>query len=146
MGKMHRFDEAHTIHGKSPEECFDYVADPDNGTKWASAASEITAEGEPGVGRTFKAKAGILGVGIDAVQKVTIFDRPSHYAYEGSTPFHVGYDFLFTADGDDTKMAATIEVDPGKFFPVGGFIVARTIKKMAEGDMKTLAKLMESEG
>lgn len=145
MGKMHRFEEERLVRGKTPQQCFDWVADVDNATKWVSSASEVTAEGEPGVGRRIVAKASLLGVSMDAEQEVTVWDEPSRYAYTGDKPFHISFDFHFDAVGDDTNVRTILEVDPGKFFPVGGFIVARTIKKMAEGDINTLAKKLEAE-
>lgn len=145
MGKAHRFEETHTIRGKSPEQCFEYVGDTNNATKWVSSASSVVAEGEPGVGRTIKAKASLLGVSMDAVQTVDVYDPPNRYAYSGTSPFDISFDFQFKAAGDDTVMTSVLEVDPGKFFPVGGFIVARTIKKMSENDINKLAQLMAEE-
>lgn len=145
MGKTHRFEETRTVRGKTPEQCFEWLTNPANGTKWVSSANEVWAEGEPGVGRVIHAKAGMLGVSMDVEQVVTAWEPGERYAYEGSKPFDISFDFKLTGEGDDTRIDAILEVDPGKFFPVGGFIVARTIKKQAEGDFDRLASHLEDE-
>lgn len=141
---MHRFEETFTVAERTPQEVFDFVADPANGTAWVSAAKEVRAEGEPGVGRVFHAKAGFLGVSFDAEQQVTAYDPPEHYAWAGDKPFHAAYDFRFSPASDTgTQVTAVMETDPGKFFKVGGRLVARQIAKQFRGDVNRLRELLE---
>ncbi len=141
---MHRFENVFTINGKTPQEVFDYIADPDHGTEWVSAAQEVRAEGEPGVGRKLIVKAGFMGVGIDAEQVVTDYEPGEHYAWSGDKPFHTLFDFrLAPADGG-TAVTAVMEVDPGKFFKVGGRLIAGRMEKQFKGDGKKLKQILES--
>lgn len=141
---MHTFEETLTISGRSPQEVFEYIENPDNGPEWTSAATEVRAEGDPGVGRKIFAKAGMMGVGFEVEQTVTAYEPHSRYAFSGEKPFHVAYDFTFTEDGDDTKVVATLEADPGKFFKIGGKLIARQFKKQFKGDLERLRKNLES--
>ena len=141
---MHRFESNFTIHGRTPEEVFDYIADPSNGTEWVSIAKEVRAEGEPGVGRELHVKAGFLGMNIESEQVVTDYEPGEHYAWSGEKPFYTGYDFHFSAQDDGTAVAAVLEADPGKFFKVGGRLLARQIDKQFKGDTKRLKEILES--
>lgn len=140
---MHRFQETRTIAGRSPEEVFRYIEDPDNGPEWVGSAQEVRAEGEPGLGRKIYAKAGLMGVGFEVEQRVTAYEPFEHYAFAGDTPFHSTFDFALAEAGEDTALTATLEVDPGKFFPVGGKLIARQFKKQFVGDLDRLKKNLE---
>ncbi|MFT5222562.1 MAG: carbon monoxide dehydrogenase subunit G [Glaciecola sp.] len=132
-----KFDTSFTIKGKSAEDVFDFVAEPENGTKWAGSAKEITAEGEPGVGRKIKAKVDLIKT-FEITQTVDVFDRPTAYSFSASSPIKIRYDFAFAADGDGTKVNCAIDADPGKFIPGGGILLKGTFKKLFNSDMKRL--------
>jgi carbon monoxide dehydrogenase subunit G len=140
---MHRFEDTVMIEGRTPQEVFDYISDPDNGDKWISSVKEVHAEGEPGPGRKLHAKAGLMGVTFDAEQEVTTFDPPHAYGWAGDKPFHVAFEFRMEAAEGGTKLTGTVEVDPGKFLPVGGKLVARQLKKQFDKDVERLRSLLE---
>ena len=141
---MHRFEESFSIRGRSPEEVFDFISDPDHGADWVSAAREVWAEGEPGEGREIHAKAGLMGVSFEAVSVVTAHERPAHYAFAGDKPFHMGFDFRLSGTDDGTQVDATFDTDPGKFFKIGGRMVAKTLEKQFKNDLKSIKRHLEA--
>ncbi len=140
---MHRFEATRKV-SKPPEVVFDYIVDPDNGPAWSSSAKSVRAEGDEGVGRKLITKAGMMGMTFDVENEVTAYDRPSTYAFGGSSPFEVSFSFDIQADGDGSAVTGVVEVDPGKFFPVGGKLVARQFKKIFEKDVDSLMKNIEA--
>lgn len=133
-----KFDTSFTV-AASPQACFDYVTDPDKGTQWASAAKEVRAEGEPGVGRKIIAKAELI-IPFEITQTVTVYEPPSKYSFSASKPVKMAYDFSFDADGDGTKVTCNLDADPGKFLPGGSFVLKPKFKKTFKDDMTSLEK------
>lgn len=136
-----RFSETFTVPDKTPQECFDYVTNPDNGTEWAGAAKEIHAEGEPGVGRRIIAKVDLV-LSFDITQTVTAWDPPTHYAFGATSPMKVDYDFTFSEAGSGTKVACVLDADPGKFIPGGSLLLKGRFKKEFQRDMASLEKAL----
>ncbi len=139
-----KFNESFTVSGKSPAQCFEYVTNPDNGAKWADAAKEVRAEGEPGVGRKIIVKAEMI-ITFDITQTVTAYDPPSRYAFGATSPMKVAYDFRFAESGDGTKIDVEVDADPGKFIPGGSFVLKPKLKKDFRNDMKRLEKFLADE-
>lgn len=137
---MHRFEESFVVRGRRPEEVFDFIADPAHGAEWISAVKEVRAEGEPGVGRELHARAGLLGVEFTTVSTVTAHDRPDHYAFAAEKPFRSEFDFRFSEADGGTRVDATFATDPGRFFKLGGRLVARTMEKQFRGDLDAVRR------
>ena len=141
---MYSYDWTRTVRGADPQRCFDVVTDPSRATEWVSMATEVTAEGDPGVGRVLRVKAGIIGVGLTLVATVDTWDEPTAYAYGGTTPFQQHMGFTFTPDGDDTTLACHVEFDPGRFFRFGtAKLAASTFARSFEGDLDRLVRIIE---
>lgn len=136
-----QFDKTFTVPGKTPQQCFDYVTDPDRGTEWAGSAKEVRAEGEPGVGRKIIAKVDLV-VSFEITQTVTAYDPPSHYAFGATMPMKVAYDFHFTDVDNGTKVTCNLDADPGKFIPGGSLLLKGKFKKEFERDMASLEKAL----
>lgn len=142
---MYEYDWTRTVAGASPQACFDVVTDPSRASEWVSMAQEVTAEGEPGVGRVLRINAGLLGVRIAMVATVTQWDEPTAYAYAGDKPFHQHMYFTFTEDGADTTLGCRVEFDPGRFFRLGtARVAATTFARQFEGDLDRLVTLIRS--
>lgn len=138
---MLTYDASFTVPGRSLQECFDFVADPDNGTRWAGSAKEVTAEGPPGVGRKIVAKVDLV-ISFDITQTVTAYDPPTHYAFGADKPMKVHYDFRFTDAADGTTVACHLEADPGRFIPGGKLLLKGRFRKEFEGDMGRLEQAL----
>lgn len=143
---MHRFEDTITIVGRSPEEVFDFLADPSNGPEWISAVSEAHAEGPPEVGRVLHARAGMLGLSFDVRSEVTAYERPVRYGWAGDAPFHTAFDFTLAPVDEGTQVHGTVEVDPGRFFPVGGKLISRRLRKQFDQDVATLKRTLDARG
>ena len=138
---MLQYDVTFTVPGTSPQACFDYVTEPSNGPAWAGSAKEVTAEGDPGVGRRIIAKADLV-ISFEIVQTVTTYEPPSRYAFSADKPMHVAYDFTFEEAGDGTKVSCHLDADPGRFIPGGKLLLKGRFKKEFEGDMARLEKIL----
>jgi carbon monoxide dehydrogenase subunit G len=140
---LYTFDYTRTV-AATPQECFDVTSDPDRGAEWVSMASRVDAEGPPGVGRTLKSKAGIIGVNFTVESHVHIYDEPGAYGWRGDKPFHAAFEFAFhELQPGETRIDAKVDFDPGRFFKFGtGKLAASTFKHQFEGDLDRLVELI----
>lgn len=142
---MYELHETRTVRGKSPQDVFDYVADPDHGAAWNSAARSVRGEGEPGVGRKIIASAGILAFTFDITQEVTVWDPPKAYGWAGDKPVKTNFVFAFEESGDDTTMKVDVEFDPSGLVPkLMRGQVAKKFMSDFKGDLDTLVRLVEA--
>ena len=137
---MQRFEETRHITGMKPDAVFDYITDPANGPELVSAAKNVKAEGEPGEGRVLVTKAGFMGMDFESRSTVTEWDRPNRYAFSGDEPFHLGFDFKLSEEDGGTKVDASLETDPGSFFPLGSKMVGKRIGKQFSKDLDKIEK------
>ncbi|MBW3618791.1 MAG: SRPBCC family protein [Actinobacteria bacterium] len=137
---MQRFEETRHITGMSPDEVFDYITDPANGPELVSAAKQVRAEGEPGEGRVLVTKAGFLGMDFESRSTVTAWDPGRRYAFSGDEPFHLGFDFALSDEDGGTRVDASLETDPGSFFPLGSRMVGKRIGKQFSKDLDKVEK------
>lgn len=142
---MYTFDYQRTVAGRSPQDCFDVVTNPDLGDKWVSMANDVRAEGPAGEGRKIISKAGLVGINFEVEAVVDAWDEPNEYGWKGDKPFYSKFHFVFTEEGDGTRIDANVEFDPGKFFKFGtGKVAAKTFGKQFEGDLDRLVKLIQT--
>ena len=142
---MYEMHEARTVRGKSPQQVFDFVADPEHGAEWNSAAKSVRAEGEPGVGRRLIASAGILAFTFDITQEVTVWDPPHAYGWAGEKPVRTSFLFHFEETGEDTRMTVDVEFDPSGLVPkLMRGQVAKKFMSDFTGDLDTLVRLVEA--
>lgn len=140
---MVTFEETRTIRGATPEEVFDFVADPDQAPRWMGMVSEASADGEPRVGRRITARASLLGVHLEAEQEVTVCDRPNRYGWGGAKPFPTAYDWTFTDTGSGgTRVDLAVEVEP-RGLPGGAFVIRRTLGRQVAKDLDRLRDALE---
>ena len=133
-----RLEETFAVPGVPPQRCFDYIADPANGADWASFAREVTADGEPGVGRRVHAHVGFLGATFAVPSTVTVWDEPHAYVLASTTPFRGAIGASLAASGDGTAVTAHIEVDTGRYFPVPGLVLRRALQRQFDRDVGAL--------
>lgn len=136
-----RFDTTFTVAGTTPEQCFDYITDPDHGTEWAGSAKEVRAEGDPGVGRKIIAKVNMI-IDFEITQTVDVFDRPTRYAFSATSPMKVSYDFSLAPAGDGARVTCILDADPGKFIPGGSLLLKGRFRKEFANDMAALEKAL----
>lgn len=135
---MQRLEETFDVPGVSPQECFDYLADPANGADWASFASEVIGHGEPGPGRRIEARIGFLGVTFGVDTRARVWDEPHEYVLAGEKPFRGEIGARLEEAGGGTRVHAHLAVDPGKFFPVPGMVLRRALRRQFDKDVGAL--------
>lgn len=141
-----RLEDTFVVRGVGPQQCFDYIVDPDRGTEWNGFAKSVEAIGGPGVGRRIEARIGFLGITFPLTSHVKVWDEPSRYVLEGSVPFHTELGADFTAQGEDTRVDAFLVADPGKFFPVPRIVLRKALKVQFDRDVGHLRERLEALG
>lgn len=140
---MERLDDVFIVRGVTPQQCFDYIVDPDNGTEWNGFAKHVEAHGDPGVGRRIEARIGFLGITFPLTSHVTVWDEPSDYVLSGEVPFTTRLGATFTAVAEGTEVDAFLEADPGRFFPVPRFALRTALKLQFDRDIAKLRSCLE---
>jgi hypothetical protein len=140
---VERLDDVFIVRGATPQQCFDYIVDPDHGTEWNGFARSVEAHGGPGVGRRLEARIGFLGITFPLTTHVTVWDEPTDYVIEGSVPFltRLGANLVAVAEG--TEVDAFLEADPGRFFPVPRFALRKALKVQFDRDITNLRSHLE---
>lgn len=137
---MERLEDSFTVPGVSPQQCFDYIVDPANGTEWNGFAKHVEAHGDRGVGRRIEARIGFLGITFPLTSEVVVWDEPTDYVLQGSVPFMTRLGATFADVDGDTHADAFLEADPGKFFPVPRFALRKALQLQFDRDVKNLQK------
>ena len=132
---------------KSVEEVFEYVVNIENLPQWAGPVLEAkqTSEGPVGVGTTQSQVAQLLGRKIESTLEVTEYELNKKYTTKstsGPIPIEVQHNFEQIPGG--TRLETIGLVDASGFFKLAEPLVARTLKRQTEGDVKTLKELMEA--
>lgn len=140
---MERLDDVFIVRGVVPQQCFDYIVDPDNGTEWNGFAKHVEAHGDPGVGRRIEARIGFLGLTFPLTSHVTVWDEPTDYVLSGEVPFTTRLGANFTAVAEGTEVDAFLEADPGRFFPVPRFALRKALKLQFDRDIAKLRTHLE---
>lgn len=141
---MARIEISETV--KRPrQEVFDYITDAEKAPEWMSFADAIETDGPPALGMKATTTASLMGVKFTSENEVTAYDEPELYEVSGDKPFPLTIRYEFTAiDDDTTRVDSTIDLDPGKFFPVGGRLLIRQIEKQTKKDVANLKKKLEA--
>ena len=135
---MERLDDVFVVRDVTPQQCFDYIVDPANGTEWNGFARHVEAHGEPGVGRRIEARIGFLGITFPLTSHVTVWDEPTDYVLEGTVPFTTRLGASFTVVAGGTEVDAFLEADPGRFFPVPRFALRKALRSQFDRDIDRL--------
>lgn len=138
-----RLDDVFIVRGVTPQQCFDYIVDPDHGTEWNGFAKHVEAHGPPGVGRRIEARIGFLGLTFPLTSHVTEWDEPNRYVLTGEVPFHTSLGAEFRALDEGTHVDAFLVADPGRFFPVPGMVLRRALKLQFDRDVAKLRSHLE---
>lgn len=133
---MPAFTETFHVAGVTPQQCFDYMTDPDKGTEWNGSAKEVRAEGEPGVGRKLITKANFI-LDFEVTAEVSVYEPGKAYGFGSTSPFPSNFLYTFTEKDGGTEVRAEVDVDPGKFLP-GGRLLGGKVKKEIQKDISSL--------
>ena len=140
---MERLDDVFIVREVTPQQCFDYIVDPDHGTEWNGFAKHVEAHGDPGVDRRIEARIGFLGITFPLTSHVTVWEEPTDYVLAGSVPFDTRLGAKFTEVAEGTEVDAFLEADPGRFFPVPKFALRKALKIQFDRDIAKLRTHLE---
>ena len=134
---------------RSPQDVFDYVADPANDPNWQGPveSSQWTSEGPPGMGSTQETVIKFLGRKIESTAEVTMWDPPNTMGVKstgGPMDFHGSYGFESTSEGG-TEVTVDFEIEFGGFFKLAEGLVGKQLEKQLDTDFDALKLLLESE-
>jgi carbon monoxide dehydrogenase subunit G len=118
-------------------EVFEFFSNPANDQKWRSHVKEIAAEGPPGVGRKIhQVVDGPAGRGIAADIEVTVYDVPTHYAFQVvAGPARPRGEFRLRPAGAGTEVSFSLTTDLGA---LKGLFLSRPVQSSMDGEMQAL--------
>lgn len=129
------------------EEVFEFSNDPSNDTQWQTGVleSEITSEGELGVGTTARSVIQFLGKRIESTSEITEFEPNKKVSFKttsGPIPFE-GTTMYEPVEGG-TKLSSDFEVEFGGVFKLAEPIVERSAERQFEGSFANLKDILEA--
>lgn len=132
----------------SPEEVFDYIADPHNHPKFTPSLIEITDVEENEVGKEGRFVFKMVGTSLEGRFVDEEFDRPSlrTYELEGDIDGRVTWSIDETNDGVEVRYESPIEPPgPDLLEAVTEPIMQRYLESETESTLKNLKALVEAE-
>ena len=130
---------------RPPEEVFAYATDPTHAPEWQSSALETSIEGPVRAGASGKEVRKFLGRRMESTMRIEAFEPPRRFALQvtsGPVPFHV--EQTVEPEGAGSRVAVTIEGEPGRFFKLADPLVERAVRRELEGNLATLKDILET--
>jgi uncharacterized protein YndB with AHSA1/START domain len=143
--------EESVVINRSPEEVFDYVANPENLPEWSGLALEVRKETQGSLneeGARFTTVAKFLGRRFETPFEVIVYDPPRRHTDRSTGgPFPQEYTHIFEeVEGGRTRLTAVTEGEPGGFFRLAGPLLEMAGKRQFRADLDTLKDLLEAQG
>ena len=141
-----RVERTITLAGVTPQQCWDYLTDLDNASAWNTFVKDAESPDEPGPGRRIEARVGFLGVSFTIRVRNTEHEEPTRYVIASSdrAPFEVELGSQVESVDGGTRMDSWTAIDPGRFFPVPGFVFRRAVERQFDKDLEILREQLES--
>jgi carbon monoxide dehydrogenase subunit G len=127
-----------------PAEVFAYLTDVAKLPEWQSSASEVTVEGEMGLGARVHEVRSLLGRRGESTLEVTEFEPDRKFSLRvvsGPLPFEVQHT-LSEEDGG-TRLDWVGEADTSKFPRIAVRMVAGAVEAQFKSDLERLKTLLE---
>jgi uncharacterized protein YndB with AHSA1/START domain len=150
-GQVVRFEASVEIE-QPPEKVFDYVADPENLSRWVGPITEVrdvqrAASDQLWEGDNFTIVVKFLGRRFEMSCEVINYLSNRQFSFRstgGPVPQELTYTFEPTLEG--THLTHSVETEPGTFFRLTGPLFEAANKRQINNDLATLKDLVESEG
>jgi uncharacterized protein YndB with AHSA1/START domain len=122
---------------RSPDEVFEFFANPDNDRAWRPHVKEISASGPLTAGAlVHQLVEGPGGRGIAADFQVTAYDRPNRYAFRVvAGPARPIGEFTFAPSGSGTEVAFSLQAELSGW---KRFLMSRPVQASMDGEMAGL--------
>lgn len=140
--------EVSTVINRPVEEVFAFMSNPENDPQWQSETSEteITSQGELGVGTTYRDVGFFLGRRIESIYEFTEFEtnkRLSLKTTSGPIPVEATITYETVEQGTKVNFSASGEV--GGFFKLAEPLVSRMAQRSWTANYANLKDLLESQ-
>ena len=134
--------------GRSPEETFAFIADPENLPLWQSGLVEVHRESElRGVGARHLEVRSFMGTRIEQTLEVTAYEPAKRLDLEVvDGPLLLKVAHTFTAEDGGTRIDIAGEGEVGALFRMAEFLVVRAVKRQSKADFERLKELLETRG
>ena len=142
---MYKLDHSVFIN-RSPQEVFDYLADPANTVQWQSGteSAEWISDGPPGIGSVYKVGAKFLGRKVETEMEILGWDPPNMLSYKTvNGPIPLKNTTTFEVQGDGTLLTHSIQTEFGTFFRLAEGLVGKQVEKQVASDNAALKLLLE---
>ncbi len=128
------------------EEVFGALTNLENDIRWRSEWVETrnTSGGAPGVGATFCLTGEFLGRRVPTVYEVIEYEPNRSAAWKTvSGPLPLTFQRTFERVEDGTRFTIRYEAEVRGFFKLVMPLLARTVERQQEGDLRKVKELME---
>lgn len=138
-----RIESTFVVEGVTRQQCWDYLEDVGNAREWNTFVQHAEALDPPGVGRRIRSHVGFLGITFPVDAVATEDDPPRRSVISSRTPFRaeIGAE-LQDVDGG-VEMTTWVEMSPGRFFPVPGFVLRTAVQRQYDRDAALLRDRLE---
>jgi len=139
--------ELSIVINRSIDEVFGFLADLENDVKWRSEWVETKnmSGGNPGVGATFCLTGVFLGRRVPTIYEVVEYEPNRSAAWKTvSGPLPLKFQRTFERGEDGTRFTIKYEAEVRGLFKLVMPLLAGTVKRQHEGDLRKVKELMET--
>jgi len=136
-----------TLIDKPIKDVFNFVANPNNMSKWNSAvvSLEQVTPGDVGVGTKFKSVGEMMGRRIEGEMQVTAYEPDTKCGYEvNAGPMKMNLTLTFKTVGSGTKLSLNAQGNPAGFFKIAEGVMTGRVKSMMEENLVRLKSQLEN--
>jgi uncharacterized protein YndB with AHSA1/START domain len=131
------------------EEVFGYLTDLERVPEWQTNVLFLQLQGSGGLrpGAQLVELRKFLGRKVESVVLVTEYEPPHRYTIRvqsGPIPFEISN--VFSESGGGTRIDATVEGEPGRFFGLVEWRVVKAVERELWNSLATLKDILESRG
>lgn len=140
--------EQSVIVGRSVDDVFALVGNPDNDTQWGSliVESQQISPGPVGKGTVFQQTATFLGGRLKTTVEITEFEPGKRVSYRATEPVALEHVRTFEAMPEGTRLTFVTDINPGGALRVPGMLLQRMASRQMEADLDGIKTLMEAPG
>ena len=133
-----RIESTFRVEGVTAQQCWEYLEDVDNAREWNTFVQHAEALDPPGVGRRIRSHVGFLNVTFPVEAVATESDPPRRSVISSTTPFSQQIGAELRDVGGGVEVTAWVEMSPGRFFPIPGFVLRKAVQRQYDRDTALL--------
>jgi uncharacterized membrane protein len=128
---------------------FSFLSDNQiNAHQWMSGLLDVKITNDvTGIGRAWVDTVQVLGRRVEVASEVTEYEPERRIGFRSTSgPFPLQGRYAFEADGQATKVAFSMEGEPGGFFKLAEPFVARSVQRQWDTNLANLKDILEQNG